>query len=260
MRTLTRKLLRDLVRSRGLLIAVLAILTVGVACYVAMRSSQHNLESALARYYARCHLADVWIDVKKAPIVEVRERLDQPGVASIVPRISFMVTADLPGVERPVSGQVISLPDRPAGLNDLIIVRGVQPDADAENELLVIQQFADARGLEPGDEIHLVLNNRRQAFRITGIALSAEFVYLMSPGSIVPAAQHFGVFYLPERAAADVFDFEGACNSILLGSIRRLPKRRARCSMRWSARSIRTACSGLRRDASFLHTGSSPMN
>lgn len=216
MSTLNRKLLRDLVRSRGLLIAVLAILTVGVACYVAMRSSQHNLESALARYYARCHLADVWIDVKKAPSVEVRERLDLPGVASIVPRVSFMVTADLPGVERPVSGQVISLPDRPAGLNDLIMVSGVRPRPEAENELLIIQQFAEARDLKPGDEIHLILNNRRQPFRITGIALSAEFVYLMSPGSIVPAAEHFGVFYLPERAAADVFDFDGACNSILL--------------------------------------------
>lgn len=215
-RILDRKLLRDLAHARGLLIAVLAVLTVGIACFVAMRSSYFNLQSALDRYYARCHLADVWIDLKKAPVSEVHDRLDLPGVAAVVPRLSFLVTVDLDGVDRPLSGQVISLPPSPVGLHDLIITHGDAPAPDAENELIVIQQFAEARGLVPGDEIHLILNNRRQPFRITGIALSAEFVYLMSPGSIVPGAEYFGVFYLPERAMREVFDFDGACNSVLL--------------------------------------------
>lgn len=215
-RTIETKLRRDLLRSRRMIGTVLLILSVGIACYVAMRTSQLNLESALARYYARCHLADVWIDLKKAPVLEVRERLQMPGIAEVVPRVTSLVSVDLSSVDRPVSGQLISLPERPARLNDLILVRGSWPDPGGDDELLVIQQFAVAHGLDPGDELHLILNNRRQAFRISGIVLSAEFVYLMSPGSIVPASEHFGVFYMPERAAADVFDFEGACNSVLL--------------------------------------------
>ena len=69
-----------------------------------------------------------------------------------------------------------------------------------------------------------MLNNRRQELFIVGTAISSEFVYLLGPGAIVPDPEHFGVFYLKQTYAEDVFDFDGAANQV----VGRLAPRRPR--------------------------------
>ena len=60
-----------------------------------------------------------------------------------------------------------------------------------------------------------MLNNRRQELFVVGTAISSEFVYMLGPGSITPDPKHFGVFYLKQTFAEDVFDFGGAANQVL---------------------------------------------
>ena len=82
-------------------------------------------------------------------------------------------------------------------------------------EVIVADAFARARGIRPGQTIHLILNNRRQALRVVGTAMSSEFVYLMSPGGIYPDPENYGVFYIKQRFAEEVLDFDGACNQVV---------------------------------------------
>ena len=95
-----------------MLLAIMSIMAVGVACYVAMASAYNNLATAKAQYYRQCRMADFWIEVKKVPLAELDAVARLPGVAEIRPRIQFFATVDLPGVTRPLNGQVLSLPDR----------------------------------------------------------------------------------------------------------------------------------------------------
>ncbi len=214
---LDRKLIRDLSSSGGMILAIASIIAMGVACFVALRSAYHNLDEARRRYYAQCRMADFSIELKKAPVValDALERL--PGITEIRPRLQFYVTVDLDGVEEPLSGQVLSLPERRdvPMINDVVLRRGSYFTDRRDEEVIVNDAFARKHGLHPGDRIHLLLNNRRQALHVVGTAISSEFVYLLGPGALVPDPEHFGVFYLKHGYLEEVFDFNGACNQVL---------------------------------------------
>ncbi len=216
MSVLDRKLLRELRASWLLLAAIIGIIAVGVACYVSMGGAYNNLTEAKQQYYRDCRMADFWIDLKKVPLAELDALADLPGVAAIRPRIGFYATVDLEHVRKPLNGLVLSLPDRrEAVINDVLLERGGYFTDRRDNEVIVNEKFAKEHGLEPGNWIRLVLNNRRQELFIVGTAISSEFVYLLPPGGLAPDPQHFGVFYLKQTYAEDVFDFDGAANQVV---------------------------------------------
>ena len=216
MKTLDRKLLRQLRSSWGLILAITSIIAVGVTCFGSMASCYWNLNEAMSRYYAQCRMADFSIELKKVPLAELGQIADLPGVVEIRPRIQFNATVDLDGVTKPLNGQVLSLPERRESvINDIVLKRGSYFTDRRENEVIVNEAFALRHNLGPGQWIHLVLNNRRQELFIVGTAISSEFVYLLGPGAIVPDPEHFGIFYLKQKYAEDVFDFDGAANQVL---------------------------------------------
>ncbi|HID76656.1 MAG TPA: ABC transporter permease [Planctomycetaceae bacterium] len=216
MSVLDRKLARELVAARWLILAIILIIGVGVTCYVGMGSAYLNLTEAKARYYRRCRMADFWVELKKVPVAELDRLADLPGVAEIRPRIQFYSTVDVEGVEEPLNGLILSLPDRRRPIvNGVVIRRGSYFTGRRQNEVILNDAFARRHRLGPGQWVRLVLNNRRQELFIVGTAISSEFVYLLGPGSIVPDPEHFGVFYLKQSFAQEVFDFEGAANQVV---------------------------------------------
>jgi putative ABC transport system permease protein len=215
MTTLDRKLLREARASKGLILAITSLVAVGVMCFIYMRSAYNNLRSARDQYFAQCRLADFWIDVKKAPLTELSEIAAIPGVSEIHPRIQFLATVDLERAKYPLNAYVVSLPDqRKTIINDVVLKRGGYFTDRRENEVLVNDNFARKHNLHPGQWIHLILNNRREELFIVGTAISSEFVYLVSPGSLTPDPERFGVFYVKQTYAEEVFDMDGACNQI----------------------------------------------
>lgn len=215
MTPLDRKLLRDVQHAKGLLFAISSIIAVGVMCFVTLRSSYENLNDAMNRFYDDCRMADFWIDLKKVPASEV-ERLESfPGIAQLDARIRFYALVDLPDSREPINGLVISMPDRRQQvLNDFILMSGEYFSDSRDNEVIVNAEFAEANGIYPGREIHLMLNNRRERVIVAGTATSSEFCYLLGPGSLLPDPTSFGVFYVKQTYAEEVYDFAGAANQI----------------------------------------------
>lgn len=213
---LGRKLFRDLWASKGVLLAIMSMMAVGVACLVSMGSAYVNLGRAQWAYYAQCRMADFWIDLKKYPLILLNQLAQTPGIRQLQSRIAFYVTVGLPGAERPINGLVLSLPDRRQPmLNDIVLCQGGYFTQSRQNELIVNEAFARYHRLRPGQRIQLVLNNRLQEMEIVGTAMSCEFVYLLAPGAILPQPEHFGLFYIKQSYAEEVFDFEGAANQLL---------------------------------------------
>lgn len=215
-RVLDRKLLREVRSSGALLLAITSIIAVGVMCFVYMRSAYHNLNYAKLQYYAQCRMADFWIEVKKVPLAELSSLETLPGVIEIRPRIQFFATVDLERVQAPLNGLVLSLPDHKQSIiNDIVLRKGGYFTDRRSNEVIVNDTFARKHGIVPGQWIHLLLNNRRQELFVIGTAISSEFVYLVGPGAITPDPEHFGVFYLKQTYAEEIFDFAGAANQIV---------------------------------------------
>lgn len=216
MSILNRKLLRDLSAARGLLIAIISIMMLGTGLLVGMQSTFYNMQAAKDRYYRECRMADFWIDLKKAPLAELDVLHDIPGIRNWRDRIQFPVTVDVQQRVRPLNGMVISMPDlRQPVTNDIVLIRGDYFSDRGEPEVIINDKFAEANRLYPGQKLHLLLNNRREEFLIVGTAISAEFTYLIGPGSLTPDPENFGVFYLPRRQMEELFDFEGAANQVV---------------------------------------------
>lgn len=219
--TLDLKLLRDMWRRRGQVIAIALVIASAVATLVMALSAQRSLADARAAYYDRYRFADIFVALKRAP-ESVAERLrDIPGVAKADTRISRLVTLDIEGVKEPLRGLAVSLPrDNDTALNALVLLSGRFPDAERDNEVVLHESFAAANGFTPGSSFAAIMNGRRQKLVVTGIALSPEHIYVIGPGDLVPDNKRYGVFWMDRKALAAIMGYEGAFNDASLRLLR----------------------------------------
>lgn len=216
MRGLDRKLLRDIAANWQMILAISSIIAVGIGCFTGMLSAARNLELARSSYYSSCRLADFWLDVKKLPLQEVEHLTSLPGVSEIRSRIQFPVTLHLPDVIKPIGAMVLSLPDTPAPvINDIVLRTGSYFSADRKQEVIVSEKFAKARNIHAGDTIKVILHNQLKDLLVVGTAISAEFVYTVSPGSVVDEPGSYGLLYIKRSWAEEIFGFSGAANSLV---------------------------------------------
>ena len=214
---LDRKLWRDLSRMKGQALAVALVMACGLAMLTMSRSLIRSLDSTRAEYYEHNRFADVFAHLKRAPNY-VAERVAQiPGVAGVQPGLAVNVTLDIAGLDEPASGQVRSLPDRcEPDLNRLFLRAGSWLSPGSRGDVLVGEAFANANQLKPGDHLAMLLNGRRQEFRIAGIVLSPEFIFESRPGAALPDNRTYGIFWMPYEEVAKAFDLYGAFNYLAL--------------------------------------------
>ena len=218
---LNRKLLRDLWHVRGQVLAIAAVVGAGIALYVAMLSTFDSLDLTLRTYYDRYRFGDVFVSLERAPLSVGDELATLPGVARVETRVVADVTLDVPGLDEPAAGRLISIPagSRPA-LCDLFLREGRLPEPGRPDDVVASEGFARAHGLHPGDRVQAVINGRRRALSIVGLALSPEFIYPIRPGEILPDEKRFAVLWMDRRALATAFSLDGAFNDAVLALMR----------------------------------------
>lgn len=213
---LNRKLTRDLWQTKGMLAAIILISALGVSCLVGMMGTSQNLQGARDAYYAQCRMADFWIDLKKMPVAELDILNDLDGLSDIRARLVSQVIVDLEGVEEPLSGTLLTLPETPSPvINGILLQSGTYFTSRREDEVILSEAFARARGITEGQTIHLILNGQRKALFVVGTAMSSEYVYMMPPGAITPEPSRYGIFYVKRTFGEDALGYNGACNSLV---------------------------------------------
>lgn len=217
MRALNRKLLRDLFQIKGQVLAISMVIGVGVAMFIAYFSTFDSLRSTQQAYYERFRFAEVFASLKRAPN-GLASRLEQiPGVAQVQTRVVAEVTLDVATMQEPVTGRLVAIPEqRRVMLNDLLIRQGRYIDPSRPDEILIIEGFAKAHGLQPGDTLSAVINGRKRKLEIAGIALSPEYVYTIRGGDLMPDAKRYGILWMGHRALSTAFDMEGGFNDVAL--------------------------------------------
>ena len=217
MRTLDRKLLRDLRRIWAQALAIALVMASGVATFVLASGAYHSLDETRAAYYLRYRFAHVFAEVRRAPKAIVEQIETIPGVAAAEARITKLALLDVEGLAEPATGRAVSVPDLAAPrLNLLHLREGRLPERERTDEVTVNEAFAKAHGMAPGATFKALLNGKQRELKVVGVALSPEFIYALGPGDLMPDDRRFAVLWMSEKALAGLFDLDGAFNAVTL--------------------------------------------
>jgi len=211
------KLWRNVSALRGQVITIALVVAAGVAVFVAAISTFYSLRAACNRFYAESRFPQIFVTLKRAPLSIVARLNEIPGVVSIEPRIVRDVIVDWPASSVPVSARMVSLSR--AGdetLARLHMRAGIAPAAHDAQVATINEAFADGHGIQPGTKLRVLLNGRMQSFRVSGVALSAEYVYTVKPGLPVPDYRLDAILWVDRSAAEAAFDMKGAFNDAVI--------------------------------------------
>lgn len=196
---LQRKLIRDLAASKGLFLAVTAVIFLGVAFFGASFLGYRNMKTSYDYTYETLRFADFTVSVVEAPPEAIDELAAIPGVDEVIGRVNTDIPLTLPGADaKRVLARAISLPagSRPA-VNDVKVEEGSYLSPGADNALLVEKGFAEHHGLSPGDVLVLAPGSGGIEFTVSGIVSSPEYIWpAKSRQEILVSPETFGVVFL----------------------------------------------------------------
>jgi len=217
MLALNRKLLRELWHLKGQVFSIALVVASGIMSVVTMLGSYGSLVSAQQQYYSETRFADVWAPLVRAPLALLSRIEAVPGVDAADSRVTFLATLDLDDTGIPAQGRFVSLPEigRPK-LNDIIVRQGRYVVPGAPDEVLISENFAEARDFVPGDTIRVIINGRARDLDIVGIAISAEHSYAVPPGALYPEDDRYGILWASREILGPAFNMDGAFNEVFV--------------------------------------------
>ncbi|MEE4639609.1 MAG: ABC transporter permease, partial [Wenzhouxiangella sp.] len=216
MTALNLKLWRDLAGLKGQVAAIAVVIAAGVMTLMIAVTSLDAIRLSMERFYASHQLAEIWATVTRAPEA-LAERLGKiPGIDRIETRVVAPIRLEVAGYADPIRGQIISIPEgRQPALNRLVLRAGSLPESGRGDQVVVSEPFAQAHDLRPGDELRVIIRGRFERLRISGIALSPEFIYQVGPNDLLPDYARYAVLWMNRRALGNAFGLDGAFNSVL---------------------------------------------
>jgi len=215
MGALLRKTFRDLRSSRAQSLALITLVALGVASFIALVGAYRDLSTSYNRTYTRLKFADVTFSLTAAPESILQEIAGIPGVAAVSGRLILDAGLELPGGE-PIRSRLIGLPpDRRPAVNDLHIHEGRYLNPDDRRSAVLEAHFAEFYGLHPGDSVTPIINGEKIPFKVVGVAASPEYL-IVSPSrqDILPSARTFAVLFVPLPELQKLLGSEGQINNI----------------------------------------------
>lgn len=215
MRKLDLRLFRLIKSSKGQFISILTVIALALAIYVSSSMTAINLEDSVEEYYRETNLADLTIMAINIP----NEVLIDIGNIDGVKEVQGRIVEDFPllvedGDER-VNVRIISIPQYNR-INKLYMQSGREVKANSQ-EAIVIQQFANARGIELGDKITPLIYGVPHQLEVVGVGSSSEYSYLVEKEeTLLPAGKDFGVIYVNETIVRNILNYYDGFNQLLI--------------------------------------------
>ncbi|MDD4046938.1 MAG: FtsX-like permease family protein [Tissierellia bacterium] len=214
MKKLDLRLFRMIKNTKGQYIAVLTIIITGIFIFTAVSNSAMNLRDTLDDYYSTTKFADIFVTAAAIPERLERELEKAENIRQADVRLSIETRLITDNDEDRVNVRAVSVDRKENKINELFIKKGRRNLS--EREIIVIDQFALARGIDIGDEINLSINGRKYKFIVTAIAASPEYVYLMENEQVLlPDYENFGVVYIEEDYLRKISD-KGSFNEVVI--------------------------------------------
>lgn len=215
MKKLNLRLVRLIKQSYGQVIAVITVIAVGLLVYTAMKMAALNLESTLNKYYDSTNFADIYAQVVKIPTDAIEDLKNKYGIIDAQGRVVSDVPLKIKNGEEKVTIRVVSLPNNDKKINDIYLTQGEEIQ-NSNKEILVVEQFAKARNIDIGDILEIQINGRLYDLKVSGIAASPEYIYLMeSEQSLLPLPEKFGIVFVSDEFARQSFGFGDSYNEVI---------------------------------------------
>jgi len=198
------KNLRDLRATWAQTLALVVIVALGVASYVALIGAYRDLGTSYNRTYAQLHFADVSFDLETAPPHVVNQIAKIPGVAAVTGRLIVDTGLDLPPElggtpKEKIRARLIGIPqDAHPAVNDVLVEQGRYLEPRDAKVALLESHFANMYHLAPGATLTPIVNGRKQPFQIVGAVASPEYLIVSaSRQDVIPSARTFAVLFVP---------------------------------------------------------------
>ncbi len=205
MKTLLLKTWRDIKVRKAQFLALIILVTLGIASYVGFVSSAKNLEASLDRANNELKLADFNIQVVMSPKKMADELAKIDGVKAVLGR-QLIDTGMEYGKNGQAQARIIGVPaDRRPAVDDVLIMKGRYLKKDTYDECLLQNIFADATKTKVGDYLTIQADGKKVKMKVVGIVASPE--YLMHRRSKVDFAspKEFGVLFINEKQVEGLF-------------------------------------------------------
>lgn len=216
-RVLDLKLLRELWRMRGQVLAIAVVLAAAVATFVLSMGVYRSLVETRDAYYARNGFADLFVTMTRAPRSVTQRIAAIPGVERAEGAINQYATLELNRRDMPVRALISSVDEVGATLlNQVTLREGRMPRSGNAAEVVIDEAFARANGLRPGNTLDALIYGTRQRLVIVGVGLSPNHIYSIAPGDLIPDSERFGILWMGRRALEAATDRTEAINAIAL--------------------------------------------
>jgi putative ABC transport system permease protein len=216
-RTLRRKLARDLWRLRYQALTIALLVGCGIASFVAAVSAAASVKASADAFYGEAHFADVFAHLKCAPRPVLDRLRSLPGVATVEGRVAGDYRIVLDASDEPVVLHFVSVgwPEE-TRLNRTRLTVGRQVEPGSSDEVVLSATFAEAWGLLPGAVVTAVIEGRLAKLRVVGVAVSPEFVWAAEPRLGLPDPWHFGVAWMDEAALSKAMGLAGGFDDVTM--------------------------------------------
>ena len=215
MKKLDLRLLRMIKASKGQFISVVVIIMVALSIFISFSTTAVNMRNGIDYYYEETKLSHIHVQLMRIPQSALDQIESIEGVTDVQGRVTFDVPLKTDDEEEKVRIRIISLPEGGGKVNRLYSDETL--DEIAQGNAILIRQFAEARNITPGNIIQPYINGREHSLKVTGVASSSEFVYLMeNEQTMMPAPEKFGVVYVTEEFAQSVYGYKGSYNELLI--------------------------------------------
>lgn len=210
MKTLHKKLRRDLRALATQAITIGLVIVAGITIMVSSQSAYESLTIARDQFYANSRFAQGFASLNRAPN-SIQERLTEiPGISYLETRIVKEAILDFPEKQLPTAGKFVSLTQE---INLISLQTGRLPVG--ENEVVVSQTFADINHLTEGSKISAVIGGKKKHLTVTGTALSPEYIYVFRPPNPMPDDEHYGILWMDRHGLSAAFDMTGGFNDLV---------------------------------------------
>ncbi len=217
MRSLDRKLFRELRRHWVQITSIALVMGCGTMTIMGLRSTLTSIRAARDDYFDAYRFGDVFAHLERAPDAVAQRIAGIRGVGAIETRIVRDVRLDVPGLSEPAIGHMVSIPAvRRSMLNELLIRRGRWIAPGSPREVLVSDRFAEVNHLAPGDSLSAVINGRWERLEIVGVAISPEFVVEYAGSGLFVDNRRYGIVWASSELVANAFDMKGAFNDVVI--------------------------------------------
>lgn len=216
MKKINVMLLRMISQSKSQYIAILAIIVTGISVFTAMNMVSINMQSSIDLYYSQNSFPHLFLQTAGFPENEVDKIKSLSGVENASGRIAFegrMLTDD--------PNERVNLQIKSTSLNEGSLCKNTLISGSLElkdiRDVLVVDQFAKARGIKVKDRITIQLAGIQYTLDVVGTVANPENVYMIENAqSILPDSTSFGVLYVSETFAQWTSNLPGNYNELLI--------------------------------------------